>query len=202
MKQKIDDFVANDYARVVAAVGIVTDEPELADEGVQSALVKVVANNKQHDAMAARVAIVATGEVRLIARRRMNEQLAGRDSSSPSDVPAPLAQSAPIVEAIRQLPQRQREMALIHYYLGTSIPDLADVSYLNQSTVETHIDQARRSIAEYLVHAPKPESPTSMPEDSIDETPSVDVAAPDDTPVVVAETLPPVEAEATEQVHE
>jgi RNA polymerase sigma-70 factor, ECF subfamily len=155
MKEKIDDFVANDYARVVAAVGIVTDEPDLADEGVQTALVKVITNNKQHDALAARVAIVATGEVRLIARRRMNEKLSGVPSSAPTDTPAPLVQSAPIVGAVRQLSQRQREMALIHYYLGTSITDLADVSYLNQSTVETHIDQARRSIAEYLVNAPK-----------------------------------------------
>jgi RNA polymerase sigma-70 factor (ECF subfamily) len=165
MKQKIDEFVAHDYARVVAAVGIVTDEPDLADEGVRSALVKVVTNNKQYDAMAARVAIVATGEVRLIARRRINERMSGKPSSAPTDLQAPLTQSSPIVGAIRQLSQRQREMALIHYYLGTSIADLAEVSYLNQSTVAAHIDQARRSIADYLVNAPKiaTSAPTVLP---------------------------------------
>lgn len=175
MKQKIDDFVANDYAKVVAAVGIVTDEPGLADEGVQSALVKVITNTKQHDAMAARVAIVATGEVRLIARRRINEKMSGLPSSAPDNLPPPLNQPAPIVEAIRQLSQRQREMALIHYYLGASIPDLADVSYLNPSTVETHIDQARRSIAEYLVNAPKVAAP--VPTEPAMLTDDVDVAA-------------------------
>lgn len=178
MRETIDDFVANDYARVVAAVGIVTDEPALADEGVQSALTKVATNNKQYDAFAARVAIVATGEVRLIARRRMNEKLSGGPSSAPDNLPPALEQSAPIVDAIRQLSQRQREMALLHYYLGTSVSDIADVAYLNESTVETHIDQSRRAIAEYLVSAPSITEPATFtseaPADVIDTRSQVD----------------------------
>lgn len=165
MRDKVDNFVKNDYAKVVAAIGIVTDEPGLADEGVQTALVKVASNSKQYNAMAARVAIVATGEVRLISRRRRNEELSGIASSAPEDLPPPLEQSAPIVEAVRQLSQRQREIALIHFYLGTSIPDIVDVSYLNESTVRAHIDQARRSIAEYLVNVTEVKaSPTSVPD--------------------------------------
>ncbi len=180
MNDKIEDFVANDYSKVVAAVGIVTDEPALADEGVRTALVKVASNSKQYNAMAARVAIVATGEVRLIARRRANEKLAGIASSAPPDMPPALEQTAPIVDAVRQLSQRQREIALLHFYLGTSIPDIVDVAYLNESTVQAHIDQARRSIAEYLVNAPqikatKPAAPAldDEPTDLVEEVEEV-----------------------------
>lgn len=161
MRERIEEFVERDYAKVVAAIGIVTDEPDLADEGVQAALVKVATGTNDYDAFAARVAIVATGEVRLLARRRSNQQMSGISPSRPEGLPPPLVQEAPIVDAVRELSQRQREMALMYFYLGASIDDIAEVSYLNPSTVETHIDQARRLIAEYLVNAPNISSQTS-----------------------------------------
>ena len=154
MQQAIEQFIADDYARAVAMVGLVTDEPSYADEGVQAAFVKVTTDERQYSNITARIAVVATGETRQIARRELNDATAERNVSPHPLASPPLVQDTPIAGAIRQLPQRRREIALLHLYLEASISEIAEVAYINESTVIAHIDQARQTIADYLFSAP------------------------------------------------
>ena len=153
MLQAIEQFVADDYARAVAMVGLVTDEPSYADEGVQAAFVKVTTDERRYSNVAARIAVVASGETRQIARREINDAVAERDVPPHALASPPLVQDSPIAGAIRELPQRRREIVLLHFYLEASVAEIAEVAYINESTVIAHIDQARQTIADYLVSA-------------------------------------------------
>lgn len=150
MRDKIEQFISDDYAQVTAAVALATDEPSLADDGVQGALLKVASHDKQYDAFAARVMVVAAGDVRLLARRQaIADRDAGIEKVSAQPSPTSLGDTV-LHQALEELPQRQREVALLHYYLDASKDDIAEVMHLNASTVDSHIAAAQRVIVEHL----------------------------------------------------
>lgn len=142
MEQTIESFVADDYAKVVSAVAVATEHPELADAAVRNAVVKVSTNDKQYEAFAGRVLVVATGEVKILSRKAPT----GTEASNA----APLPIHGTLATALGGLHQRQREIALLRYFLGYDNDEIASVTHLNDSTIESHLNAVQTAIADQL----------------------------------------------------
>jgi RNA polymerase sigma-70 factor, ECF subfamily len=148
---RITRFVETDYGKVTAAVALATGDRDAAEDGVQDALVKIVAAHHEPDSLAAWVTVVATNEVRQRHRRSRSEDRAAGRLDEP-DVPEPeaAAERTDVRTAISRLPERQREIVLLHYYLDTSVADIATVMEITTGTVKTQLHRARASLGTAL----------------------------------------------------
>ena len=150
-RTSIDDFVTNDYGKVVATVALASGNRDLAEDGVQNALVKALATNKQPTSLAAWVTVVATNEVRQMNRRKAIEhRVVASGPMTEAETPADRAGSIDLENAIESLPNRQREIALLFYYLDTSVTDIAKAMNITEGTVKTQLHRAREALAEQL----------------------------------------------------
>ncbi len=149
--EAIEQFVARDYGRVVAAVAAATGEPDTAHDGVQTALLKVLRDGHEPDSLAAWVTVVAINEVRQAQRRHRTEQRVtprGVDvSTRPIDG---IAEASDIRSVIDTLPPRQRDIVLMFYYLDTAVTDIAHTMGITEGTVKTQLHRARKTIADRL----------------------------------------------------
>ncbi len=148
---QIRQFVSRDYGKVVAAVGAATGDRDAAQDGVQTALLKVIGDGHKPDQLAAWVTVVAINEVRQVHRRRKTEQ---RVTERPADTTTQpiegIAAATDLYAAIADLPERQREIVLMFYYLDTSVTDIAAAMKISSGTVKTQLHRARATMATRL----------------------------------------------------
>ncbi len=156
---RITRFVEREYGKVVAAVALATGDRHAAEDGVQDAIVKIVTAHHEPDSLAAWVTVVATNEVRGRHRRSRAEDRAVERLDGP-DVPEPegAAERADVRAAIRRLPERQREIVLLHYYLDTSVADIATLMEITAGTVKTQLHRARATLGTALAERQEDES--------------------------------------------
>jgi RNA polymerase sigma-70 factor, ECF subfamily len=148
----IRSFVDTEYPRVVATVGAATGQPDAAEDAVQEALLKVLAEGHRPDRIAAWVTVVAINEVRGRQRRAGAEKRATdrMDHSSAADPAGGVADRVTVLEAIGALPEGQRIAVLLHYYLDSSVADIAAALGVAEGTVKTHLHRGRAALAEAL----------------------------------------------------
>lgn len=152
IQQSIDGFLANDYGRVVASVALATGNRELAEDGVQDALVKALSSTKAPDSLAAWVTVVAANEVRQTMRRKAIEyRVTGTavDEELATDM-GDVAVSIDVARAVEDLPPRQRDIALMYYYIDLSVADIASAMHITEGTVKTQLHRARETLANAL----------------------------------------------------
>ncbi len=151
LEDEIRAFVAEAYGRVVSAVGLVTGSSDGAEDAVQDALLKVVRDGHRPDNLAAWVTVVATNQVRQAQRRRRTEdRVVERIPRHVGDAEASLAEAVDIRAAIADLPQRQREVVLLYYYLDVAVADIAESMRISTGTVKTQLHRARATLASIL----------------------------------------------------
>jgi len=150
----LDQFVRADYPRVVAAVGLITGDRSHAADAVQDAIVRFLTRPLQTEPrnLAAWITVVASNRARDLRRSRMAESRAYRrvgveDCTHPD--PAAI-RSVDIMAALRQLPPRQRQICVLHYFADDSVESIASSMGLSEGTVKTHLHRARRALAEIL----------------------------------------------------
>ena len=143
--------MARDYGKVVAAVAAATGEPDAADDGVQSALLEVIRGGHEPDRLAAWVTVVAINEVRQTQRRRRTEERVTRHSAAPPTDPIDrLARATDVRAAVDELPERQRAIVLMFYYLDAPVADIAEAMGISDGTVKTQLHRARGTLAKRL----------------------------------------------------
>jgi RNA polymerase sigma-70 factor (ECF subfamily) len=148
---RIRVFVDHSYGKVVAAVALATGDPSAAEDGVQDALLKVLRDGHEPDSLAAWVTVVATNEVRQAQRRRSTEQRAVQGSVELSrDTTEGIAVATDVRSAISELPERQREIVLLYYYVDASVADTAAAMGISEGTVKTQLHRARAKLANAL----------------------------------------------------
>ncbi|MGC4174679.1 sigma-70 family RNA polymerase sigma factor [Demequina sp.] len=150
----LEAFVASEYPRVVAAVRLTTGDHDAAPDAVQDALVGLIANppRREPDNIAAYITVVATNKLRDVQRRRGAEQRAlGRMPSPREDVADELsALDLDVAAAIRALPERQRDICILHYLMDHSVDTIAGALGVSTGTVKTQLHRARASLAAAL----------------------------------------------------
>jgi len=123
---QIRAFVDHSYGKVVAAVALATGDPSAAEDGVQDALLKIISDGHEPDSLPAWVTVVATNQVRQAQRRRTTETRVVQGSTEPpQDSTEGVAVATDVRSAISELPERQRQIVLLHYYLDASVAQWA-----------------------------------------------------------------------------
>ena len=144
----IRSFVADEYGKVVAAVAAATGDSDGADDAVQDALLKVLCDGHRPDRLAAWVTVVATNEVRMHHRRRRTEQRVIQKMPQPRHASMDrVAESTDVRAAVAALPERQREIVLLFYYLDTPVKEIASAMGISEGTVKTQLHRARATLA-------------------------------------------------------
>jgi RNA polymerase sigma-70 factor, ECF subfamily len=145
-------FIDDEYPKVVAVVGHATGDPNGAEDAVQEALLKVLADGHRPDRLGAWVTVVAMNSVRGSQRRSRAERRATDrlGTPTPSDPAARTADRVSVLAAVGALPEGQRTSVLLHYYLDSSVADIAAAMGVSEGTVKTHLHRGRAALAEAL----------------------------------------------------
>lgn len=150
----LERFVATEYPKVVAAVGLITGDRQGAADAVQDAIVGFLANPPKHPVtnVAAWITVVASNRVRDAYRRQGAEKRAlaklGHVEEGVDDVVELL--DIDVKNALAALPMQQRQVATLHYLLDQSVETIAEGLGVSTGTVKTQLHRARKALAARL----------------------------------------------------
>ncbi|HEU4400046.1 MAG TPA: sigma-70 family RNA polymerase sigma factor [Actinomycetota bacterium] len=151
------DFYRDAYPRLVAQLYAVTADLGLAEDVVQEAFVRAASRWPQvstYQAPEAWVRKVAL-RLRLDALRRVRRQAAAltRLGARPRPQPALDPEDRELVEALRRLPRRYREVLVLHHCLDRSVEDVGVHLGVPAATVKTRLARGRTLLAGLLAGA-------------------------------------------------
>jgi RNA polymerase sigma-70 factor (ECF subfamily) len=150
----LDHFVAHEYPKVVAAVGLITGNRQGAADAVQDALVAFLSKPPRHPVtnVSAWITVVASNRVRDQYRRKDAERRAlakvGLDPESIADAQRML--DVDVMSALAELPLQQRQVCTLHYLMDQSVDTIAEGLGVTPGTVKTQLHRARKALAARL----------------------------------------------------
>ena len=163
MKERVeldlDTFVATEYPKVVAAVGLITGNRQDAADAVQDAIVGFLAKPPAREItnVAAWITVVATNRARDIQRSKGAESRAFAkvgvdDESTTAFQAAGVLDSLDIdvKRAIETLPLQQKQVCVLHYLLDQSVETIAEGLGVSTGTIKTQLFRARKALAAQL----------------------------------------------------
>jgi len=156
-------FLRDGYPRLVGAVALVTGDVATAEDAVQEAVVRAWERSERGEQIVALdrwVAAVAMNLSRSGLRRLRVERLARPRLVAASTIDAPSDDVVDVRRALAALPRRQRETAVLRYYLDLSTEEIAKAMSTSEGTVKSQLSKARRHLADALT-----------PRDGADEEP-------------------------------
>jgi RNA polymerase sigma-70 factor, ECF subfamily len=147
------EFLHTSYPRLVAAVALVCGSRPAAEDAVQEALLRAWERSEKGeeiDSLEGWVTKVAlnlarSGLRRMRSERRARTRLAGSAVGEP-----PTADRIDVDRALAALPRRQREVAVLRYYLQLDTREVASALELNEGTVKSTLARARAALAQKL----------------------------------------------------
>ena len=147
----IRELLRSDYGRLVNAVALVSGSLAAAEDAVQEAIVRAWTSRESIENPAAWVAVVAmnlsrSAWRRTFAERKARERLVDVDvgDSGASD------DRVDVARALAGLPRRQREVAVMRYFLQLSTDETATALGVGSGTVKNSLAKARTSLATAL----------------------------------------------------
>jgi RNA polymerase sigma-70 factor, ECF subfamily len=143
-------FLRDHYPRLVGAVALVTGDAASAEDAVQEAIVRAWERSERGEEIVALdrwVAAVAMNLSRSRLRRLRVERLARPRLVDVTMTEGPTGDRLDVVLALAALPRRQREVAVLRYYLDLSTADIADQMRTSEGTVKSQLSKARAHLA-------------------------------------------------------
>lgn len=153
---RLHDFVATEYPRVVGIVALVCGDGAHAEDSVQEALARACeqeARGVHIQNLAAWVTTVASNDTRSRYRRRQREVRALHRMGprlDPPGEPGAVAEVIAVRRAVATLPLRQRQAIALRYFLGLNLAEIAAELGIAEGTVKALLFQGRRRLAELL----------------------------------------------------
>lgn len=151
----IREFLHTVYPRLVAGIGLVAGSRALAEDAVQEALARAWERSERGEEirnLGAWVTTVAlnlsrSGLRRFRAERRARERMRPRPRLAEEE-PSPVR--IDVERAVSALPRRQREVAVLRYYVGLDVKEIAEALHVHEGTVKTNLHRARAALAKEL----------------------------------------------------
>jgi RNA polymerase sigma-70 factor, ECF subfamily len=146
-------FLGEHYSRLVGAVSLVTGDLASAEDAVQEAIVRAWERTERGDQIEALdrwVAAVALNLSRSRLRRLRVERLARPRLAASSQLEGLTGERIDVVHALAALPRRQREVAVLRYYLDLSTAEIATEMRTSEGTVKSQLSKARAHLADAL----------------------------------------------------
>ncbi len=151
---ELDAFVATEYPKVVAAVGLITGNRQDAADAVQDAIVGFLAKPPAHPVtnLAAWFTVVASNRVRDGYRSEAAKQRAVAKLGEPVEGMDDAIEMLDIdvMNAIKQLPLQQRQVVTLHYLMDQSVETIAEGLGVSEGTIKTQLHRARKALATRL----------------------------------------------------
>lgn len=150
---ELETFVQQHSQRLLGALTLITGNRATAEDALQEALVKAWHRKDQSiDQLTAWITVVATNQARSGRRRKQAEQRAldkvgGRANYDTAVAGEP---DEALLEALRSLPERERQVAVMHYVLDQSVAQVAAALGIAEGTVKTQLFRAREHLAARL----------------------------------------------------
>ena len=149
----IREFLHTSYPRLVAAVALTSGSRPAAEDAVQEALLRAWERSEKGDEIDSLEGWVTTvslnlarsGLRRLRSERRARSRLADTAMGEP-----PTADRIDVDRALAALPRRQREVAVLRYYLQLSTREAASALEIDEGTVKSTLFRARAALAHAL----------------------------------------------------
>lgn len=148
---ELGEFVANEYPRVVGAVGLVTGNRQDAADAVQDALVGYLSSPPAREVinLAAWITVVASNRLRDRGRKSAAEgralEKAGMTPEATTDELTML--DIDIRNALMELPPQQRQVCVLHYLMDQSVESIAEGLGVSAGTIKTQLHRARARLA-------------------------------------------------------
>ncbi len=155
-------FLREDYARVVAAVTLVSGSRASAEDAVQEALVRAWTSSQRGQSIESLPAWVVTVALNLsrsavrraIAERRAAHRVGVRDTS----VAEPSGDPTDVQRALADLPRRQREVAVLRYVMDLNTEETARALAIGEGTVKSTLAKARAKLGAALAEDDRDEA--------------------------------------------
>jgi RNA polymerase sigma-70 factor, ECF subfamily len=145
----IREFLHTAYPRLVAAVALTSGSRPAAEDAVQEALLRAWERSEKGeeiDSLEGWVTTVALNLVRSGLRRMRSERRARARLHTPALGEPPTADRIDVDRALAALPRRQREVAVLRYYLQMSTREVASALELDEGTVKSTLFRARAAL--------------------------------------------------------
>ena len=149
----IREFLHTSYPRLVAAVALTSGSRPAAEDAVQEALLRAwerFEKGDEIDSLERWVTTVALNLARSGLRRIRSERRARARLDASTVGQAPTADRIDVDRALAALPRRQREVAVLRYYLQLSTREVASALELDEGTVKSTLFRARAALAHAL----------------------------------------------------
>lgn len=144
------EFLHTSYPRLVAAVALVCGSRPASEDAVQEALLRAWERSEKGDeihSLEGWVTTVALNLARSGLRRIRSERRARARLHTPALGEPPTADRIDVDRALAALPRRQREVAVLRYYLQLDTREVASALELNEGTVKSTLSRARTALA-------------------------------------------------------
>lgn len=149
----IQQFVREDYARVVNAVALVAGDVHTAEDLVQEAIARAWSRSERGpdlDSLSSWIVAVSLNLARSRWRRVLAERRARARLTIPNASPPPGLDQIDVARALATLPRRQREMAVLRYLMDMTTREVADTLGVSEGTVKNSLAKARVALAAQL----------------------------------------------------
>jgi len=150
----VTEFVLTEYPRVVSAVRMIAGDRDAAVDAVQEALVQLLTDQDRAwpRNVAAWVTVVASNRARDAHRRdavgrRVVERLR---PPAPEDPVDRVGRDLDVLAALDTLPQRMRQVCVLHYLQDQSVREIALALGIGTGTVKTQLHRSRIALARRL----------------------------------------------------
>lgn len=148
MINTFDVLYEQQFARVVSALRVAGAGPGDAEDIAQEAFVRVLVRWKGVRDPAAYLFRTAFRLQRRVRRRSiLGETLSRRPPVAPATTEEAFVLRADVADALGRLSGRQRECAVLHYFVGFSTDEVADLLRIRPPTVRVHLHAARTVLA-------------------------------------------------------
>jgi RNA polymerase sigma-70 factor (ECF subfamily) len=148
------EFLHTSYPRLVAAVALASGSRPAAEDAVQEALLRAWERSEKKgeeiESLDGWVTTVALNLARSGLRRRRSERRARSRLRTLTVGEPPTADRIDVDRALSTLPRRQREVAVLRYYLQLDTREVASALRIEEGTVKSTLSRARSALAEAL----------------------------------------------------
>jgi RNA polymerase sigma-70 factor (ECF subfamily) len=145
-------FLHDEYPRIVGVVTLLSGDAATAEDAVSEALARAwerAERGERIESLGAWVTTVAMNLSRSRWRRVLAERRARARMGNPEAQPEPEG-AIDLRRALGSLPRRQREVVLLHYYLGFDVEAAARHLDVRPGTVKSALHRARAELARRL----------------------------------------------------
>ncbi|MFJ3712414.1 SigE family RNA polymerase sigma factor [Streptomyces sp. NBC_01267] len=153
--EEFEEFYAHSVKQLVGQVYLMTGDLHEAQDVVQEAFVRAWGRRSALRKDAGPEAWIRTVAWRLAVSRwrgrgRSADAWRRHSDARPAAVSEPDPGTVVLIAALRQLSERQRRVAVLHYVCDLTVEQVAAETGISTGTVKTHLSRARAALAPHL----------------------------------------------------